>query len=105
MPKQFSLPVIRSMLCRQEGTFRIPSWYQSGGKRIAKGKAPATRLKRRKAIWGVVGDGMNNEKTMPTKNSGNGCAIAQVLEERGACWFRIISMWFCGRMEPLRSPL
>ncbi|TWB91027.1 hypothetical protein FB106_1084 [Synechococcus sp. Ace-Pa] len=86
------------MLCRQEHF--ASSWYQIWRQRIAKG-APLLELER-KAIWGVVWDGMNNEKTMHRK-LWEWCAIAQVLEERGLLVPDHKGIGFVVGMEPLAS--
>ena len=98
MPEKSDTPALRSMLCRQEHF--SSAWYQAWRQRIASA-APVLEQERR-AVWGAVWDGMNNDKTMHRK-LWEWCAVAQALEERGLLVPGRKGIGFAVGMEPLAS--
>lgn len=98
MPEKSDTPAVRSMLCRQEHF--SATWYQTWRQCIANG-APVLEPERQ-AVWGVVWDGMQNDKTMHRK-LWEWCAIAQALEERGLLATGRRGIGFAVGQEPLAS--
>lgn len=98
MSENLRKPFVRSMLCRQEDF--VSTWYRHWRQTIAEG-APALEPDIQ-AVWGVVWDGMKNDKTMHRK-LWEWCVIAQALEERGLLAPGHKGIGFAVGREPLAS--